>query len=265
MLGKATRFLFLAGFLAWAAVQVAGAAVITNVLPVNVTPTSFSILWRAYGATPSIAVYADAAGVTNLSGQLGIEAFPLRTGNPDLGTGYERRHDQMALQRKTKSLGYVVMRVTGCRPETTYHYRLSSLQAGATPAIYPDSGPLPSVTTEVENTFVVDDQLLVLDVPGFDSYGRVVTLSNAAAAYCLAAVVGDGAGTNQVFFNASDLFLLGGGGNLGAPGPDSSRCQDSPVCPPSSRSDSACWADSLASLRAVSFARPGALSRWKTR
>ena len=84
--------------------------------------------------------------------------------------------------------------------------------------VYPDFGPLPSVTTEQENSFVVDDQLLVLDVPGFDSYGRIVTLSNANASYCLAGVIGDGAGTNQVFFNPSELFGLAGGGNFGAPG-----------------------------------------------
>lgn len=218
MLGKPIQFLSMAAALIWASAQAAGGAIITNVLPVNVTPTSFSILWRAFNSTPSIAVYADAAGITNLSGQLGVEAFPLRTGNPELAAGYDRRQNQRALQRKTQSLGYVMIRVSGCRAETTYYYRLYCSQPGSEPVVYPASGPLPSVTTEKENSFVVDDELLVLDVPGFDSYGRIVTLSNANASYCLAGVVGDGDGTNQVFFNASELFQLGGGGNFSVPG-----------------------------------------------
>ena len=103
----------MAAALIWASAQAAGGAIITNVLPVNVTPTSFSILWRAFNSTPSIAVYADAAGITNLSGQLGVEAFPLRTGNPELAAGYDRRQNQRALQRKTQSLGYELIRVSG--------------------------------------------------------------------------------------------------------------------------------------------------------
>ena len=45
------------------------AAVISNVIPVNVTPTSFSILWRTAPSTPSIAIFSDPGGLTNLSGQ----------------------------------------------------------------------------------------------------------------------------------------------------------------------------------------------------
>jgi hypothetical protein len=214
---KPFRPLLLAGLLV--GLSGAWADTLTNVLPVNVTPTSFSILWSGVSATPSIAVYADAAGRTNLSSQLGVEAFPLRTGNPALAAGYDRRQDQVTLQHKTQGLGYALLRVTGCQPGTTYYYRLSHSRPRSVPVLVPPSGALPGVTTEKENSFVVDDQLLVLDVPGFDSYGRIVTLSNANASYCLAGVVGDGAGTNQVFFNTSDLFLLAGGGNFSVPGP----------------------------------------------
>jgi hypothetical protein len=228
MLGKPTQFpppaeplrMCLAGLLVWLCAQAAGAAIITNVLPVNVTPTSFSILWRGVNSTSSIAVYADANGRTNLSGQLGIETLPLRTGDPGAAAGYDRRQNQSALQRQARGRGYMLMRVTGCQPQTTYYYRLSGSRPGFEPVVYPANGSLPSVTTEKENSFVVDDQLLVLDVPGFDSYGRIVTLSNANASYCLAAVVGDGvAGTNHVFFNTGELFLLAGGGNFSLSGP----------------------------------------------
>jgi hypothetical protein len=194
--------------------------IITNVLPVNVTPTSFGILWHGANHTPSLAIYADPAGVTNLSGQLGVEALPLCTGSPEVPAGYARRQNQAGLRQLTRAHGDMVLQVSGCQPDTTYYYRLTVTHPRYKfPGTFPAAGPLPSVTTAKENTFVVDDQLLLLDVPGLDSYGRIVTLSNANAAFCLAGVIGEGVGTNQVFFNASDLFLLGGGGNFALEGP----------------------------------------------
>ncbi len=191
-----------------------GAATITNVLPVNVTPSSFTILWRTLASTPSIAVFADANGTSNLFGQLAIEAFPLHTGVPDAAAGYERRQTRYAIRQKTQSLGLMMVRVSGCRPNTTYYYQLTSTPEAGAPVVYPASGPLPSVTTEIENTFVIDDQQLIIDVPGLDNMGRILTLSNSFTAHPIAAVVGDGVGTNQVFFNANDLFALGGQGNF---------------------------------------------------
>lgn len=209
----------LAGALLWLGASPLAAGLITNVLPVNVTPTSFSVLWKGVNASPAIAVYADPDGRTNLTSQLEVEFLPLRTGDTRPAAGYERRQNQMTLQRRAKNRGYMLARVSGCLPATTYYYSVSGLPVGSRVAVYPESGPLPSVTTEKENSFILDDQVLALDVPGFDSYGRIVTLSNANASYCLASVVGDGvANSNFVFFNASDLFLLAGGGNFGAVG-----------------------------------------------
>ncbi|HWH70715.1 MAG TPA: hypothetical protein VNT26_15100, partial [Candidatus Sulfotelmatobacter sp.] len=201
----------------WSGVHAHAAATITNVVPVNVTPNSFGILWRSPNSTPSIAVFADAAGLTNLSSQLGIEAFPVHTGNPDLAPGYLRRQSQFALRAKTQSLGQMLMRVTGCQPGTTYYYQLTSTPPASSPIVYPVSGPLPSVTTEAENTFIVNAQQLILEVPGLDTLGQVVTLTHTNAAHPLAAVVGDGVNTNQVFFNANDLFTLASEGGNFAP------------------------------------------------
>ncbi|MBI5387111.1 MAG: hypothetical protein HZA90_20770 [Verrucomicrobia bacterium] len=205
--------------LLWGAARPAGAAAITNVTVVNVTPSSFSVIWRAVDSLPSIAVFADAGGVTNLAGRVGVEVFPHNTGNPDLTAGYERRQGQIALRQKTRTLGFAMVRVTGCRPNTTYYYRLTSTTSGGSAANYPLSGPLPSVTTERENTFVVSAQQLIIDVPGVDVEGRVVTLTHPNASHSLAAVVGDGVGTNQVFFNLNDLFALVSGGNFTPIGP----------------------------------------------
>jgi hypothetical protein len=205
--------LALCGGLAWAALSASGS--ITNVTVVNVTPSGFSVFWRAAAdTTPSIAVFADAGGVTNLAGQVGIEAFPLHTGNPDLAAGYERRLGRAALRQKTQSYGLMMMRVTGGRPNTTYHYRLASAPALGSPEVYPASGPLPAVTTPRENSFVANYQQLIIDVADLNTEGRVVLLTHTNAAYPLAAVIGDGVGTNQVFFDANDLFDLAGAGNF---------------------------------------------------
>lgn len=205
--------LALCGWLAWAALPTAAIA-ITNVTVVNVTPASFSVVWRPAGSTPSLAVFADAGGLTNLAGQVGIEPFPLHTGNPDLAAGYDRRLGRTALQQKTRGYGLMQMRVTGCRPNTTYYFRLTSTPAVGSPEVFPASGPLPAVTTAAENTFVVNHQQLIIDVPGLDIEGRVVLLTHTNAPHPLAAVIGDGVGTNQVCFDVNDLFDLGNGGNF---------------------------------------------------
>lgn len=194
--------------------QFARADILTNFTIVNVTPTSFSVIWRADNATPSIAVFSDAGGVTNLAGQVGVEAYPLRTGNPDLAAGYQRRVDATGVQARTQSFGLMMMRVSGCLPNTTYYFRLTATATNGAPEVIPSSGPLPYVTTAAENTFVANDQVIILNVPDPNSEGEVVLLSHTNAAYPLAAVVGDGVGTNQVFFNVGDLFAATGTGNF---------------------------------------------------
>lgn len=200
---------FLIAGLLLAGLPAAEAAIATNVTPVNVTPTSFSILCRS-ALNLGLEVFADAAGSSNLTHQLGVEAYPIHTGNPDLAAGYSRRQSQIQLRQKAQGFGLALLQVSGCQPGKIYYYRLND-GAGS---YYPSSGTLPSVTTESENTFVIDDQQLILDVPGLDNMGRIVTLTHTNAAHPLTAVIGDGVGTNQVFFNLNDLFNVAGSGNL---------------------------------------------------
>ncbi|HZT23514.1 MAG TPA: hypothetical protein VFB55_11470 [Verrucomicrobiae bacterium] len=192
----------------------ARADVLTNFAVVNVTPASFSVVWRATNSTPSIAVFADAGGATNLAGQVGIEAYPLRTGNPALAAGYARRVDAATIRQKTQNAGLMMVRVSECRPATTYYFRLVSTPTNGVPVVFPPSGPLPSVTTAAENTFVANDRVIILDLTDPNTEGRIVLLSHTNAAHPLAAVVGDGAGPSQVFFNVNDLFALAGTGNF---------------------------------------------------
>jgi hypothetical protein len=193
----------------------ANALTITNVTPVNVTPSSFTLLWQTgEPATPSVSIFSDAAGTTNLAGQLAIETFPLHSGNPQLTDAYKRRQNRAALRNKTKSFGMMQVKVSGCRPGTTYYFRVQATGTNGQQIVFPDSGALPSVTTAVENSFVAESKQLLIEVPGNDVEGMVLTLSNTNASHALSAVVGDGAGTNQVFFSLSDLFALIGGTNF---------------------------------------------------
>lgn len=191
----------------------AQALVISNATPVNVTAGSFSIVAQTFTpATPGIAVFSDVAGQNNLAGTLSVEVFPLNTGNPNLLTDFDRRTNQFALQQLTKNLGLVQVRVSGCAPNTTYYYQLSVTDTNGATVFWPASGTLPSVTTPNETLFVLDAKELIMDVGG-NAQGEIIILSNTNTAYPLAAVVGDGAGTNQVYFSLSDLYALAGATN----------------------------------------------------
>lgn len=191
------------------------ALTITNVTPVNVTSAGFSVIFQASEtSTPGILVYADANGQTNLADQVGVEPLPLHTGNPAVSEAYDRRQNQLAIRRKTGNAGLGHVRVSNCQPGTTYYYRVQATDTNGLPTVWPNAGPLPSVTTAVETSFVVESRQFVVDIPGADAEGRIVTLTHANAAYALAVVAGDGVGTNQAFFNLGDLLALAGGTNF---------------------------------------------------
>src|SRR5436190_1458167 len=86
--------------------------------------------------------------------------------------------------------------------ERHYCYRVTSTAVSGGTGVFPTSSPLPAVTTPRENTFVVNYQQLIIEVGDLNTEGRVVMLTHTNAAYALAAVIGDGVGTNQVLFGA---------------------------------------------------------------
>jgi hypothetical protein len=185
-----------------------------NISVVNVTPASFSVIWRATrGATPDILVYADAAGSTSLNGKIRIEKFPLHSGNPELAAAYDRRQNVAALRQKTQSVGLMHVKVSECQPQTTYFFKLRTLGAAGEETVWPDDGSLFSVATAAETSFVAHSKQLIVEVPGSDVSGLIITVGHTNAAHSLAAVVGDGAAPNQAFFNLSDLIAQVGGTN----------------------------------------------------
>jgi hypothetical protein len=186
---------------------------------VNVTPESFSVVWNVPPRdTTSLSVFSDAGGLTNLSGEVGLESFPLDTGEPILTDSYDKRVEENSLRALTAQLGLAEVRVSYCLPGTTYYYRVQLTDTNGNQTFLPASGSLPSVTTPDENALVVDAHGLLLTFVGGNVAGCIVTLSNANGAAPLAAVVGDGTSSNQVFFNISDLTALSGNTNFAPSG-----------------------------------------------
>jgi len=190
---------------------IAAQVVITNVSVVNVTPSTFSVVWAgSQSITPTISIFSDAAGTSNLTTQLGIQWYPLNVGDPAITNAYYRRQNQTALQQATASQGLVQVRVQGCAPNTTYYYKLQVTATNGQTNVWPATGPLPSVTTALENDFVVESQQIILTIPGLNPAGGVVILSNSNTPSLLAGVVGDGVASNEVFFSVSDLLAASG-------------------------------------------------------
>ena len=186
---------------------------LTNVTAANVSPNSFSIVGTTSKSTPLtniiVSVFADPGGVTNLAGQVGIELYPLNTGNPSSTNSYSTLLSKAALTQDSMALGLLFARVRYCAPNTTYYCKVSVSGTNGQ-AVWPLSGQLPGVTTARDNSFVLDSEQLLLTLRTGNPPGSIILLSNTNSSAVLAAVVGDGAETNQAFFNLSDLIAAGG-------------------------------------------------------
>jgi hypothetical protein len=207
----AAAWLLLAGP-AWAA------GIFTNATIVNVTPSGFSVVAAVSPAssasdTTIVSVFADPAGATNLAGQVGVELYPLNSGNPTATNDYARQQSMTALRQESMALGLIHARVSDCAPATTYYFQISLFNSGNLVARWP-SNSLASVTTAKENAFAVQSDELLVTVNAFQSAGSILMLFNTNTETVLAAVVGDGAPTNQAFFSINDLISLNGKTNF---------------------------------------------------
>jgi hypothetical protein len=176
---------------------------------VNVTPSQFDLFVRtSEPATTWVAVFADAGGQTNLAGTVGLETDPVHTGDPLQTTNYYRRSYIRNIQSAASAKSVALHRVSGCNPETTYYVRVFATNQNGS-AQWPASGLL-EVSTEKENSFLMESRQLLVDlhpsVSPPDPMGAVGILEVAGASAPIASIVGDGAVSNQVYFDLGQLF-----------------------------------------------------------
>ncbi|MBN2685186.1 MAG: hypothetical protein JXR40_07890 [Pontiellaceae bacterium] len=178
-------------------------------IPANKTPSQFDLVVRTSEPAASwVEVYADPAGVTNLSGVVGMEVSPITTGDPSLSTRYDRRVNQQAIQDAALEKGLALHRISGCDPLTTYYYRVQATNSLGS-AVWPTNGLL-SVTTELENAFVLESRQLLLqvnpDVFEPNAEGALGVLTAVGASGPIASFVGDGVSGGDLYFDLSSLF-----------------------------------------------------------
>jgi hypothetical protein len=202
-----------------AARPAAAQIVLTNVSVVNVTPSSFSVVASVSPAITSstavtVSVFADPNGTQSLAGQVGVEFYPLNSGDPAASNGYSAQMSKAALREDAMNLGLIYARVTYCAPNTTYYYQITVTNTNGQSVVWPASGPLPSAATAQQNSFVLQSQQLIITLNDSNPTGSILILSSSNSPSFLAAVVGDGAATNQAFFNVNDLIAATGGTNF---------------------------------------------------
>jgi hypothetical protein len=198
----------------------AGAQILlTNVMAVNVTPSGFSVVASVSPAiTPSTAVsvnvFSSPDGGASLAGQVGVEYYPLNSGDPSSANSYNSLMSMAALRQDSMNLGLIYARISYCSPNTAYYFQVTvTNSANGQSAVWPPGKPLPSATTARENSFVLQSQQLLVTLSDSALPGSIITLAASNSPSVLAAVVGDGAGTNQAFFSVNDLIAASGGTN----------------------------------------------------
>ncbi len=202
-------FILLSSKKAWSEIS------ISDVYPVDVTSSGFSVIWQTSGyAIPGITVFSDPAGNNNITNQLEVTLFPLMGNNPQVTTEFEKEEDREALREKAMTLGLMKIGIGGCSPETTYYYQVHAENLSGEKTDWPVTGPFPSVTTFFENSFVSDSKQVLATMVGLsedeNAAGWLVIASNTESPYGISACIGDGAGINQAFLNISNFFDYSG-------------------------------------------------------
>jgi len=206
-------------FLAWFA---SAQDIITNVAVVNVTPGSFSVVAAfsppSLASNATISVFSGPSGGGSLTGQVGIQYYPLNSGDPTATNSYSRLLSKGALRQDSMALGVFYANVSYCAPNTKYYFSISATDTNGQTVAWPPSGPLALATTAGQNSFVLQSQQLLVTLNDSDPPGSIIMVSNTNTSSVLAAIVGDGAPTNQAFFNLNDLLDPSGSTNYSPTG-----------------------------------------------
>jgi|GEM_PF-2993678 len=198
-------------WMAFSAAQIQSAVAAVHV--VQVTPEGFSVYWQAgEAALPGVSVFSDPEGMAEITNELRMEVLPVYAGNFYVPSDYDSRAQRRALQQQMATNGTMLVRVTGCRPDTPYYFRVheSSLSDEGGIRTLPESGDLLHVRTARSTGFTVESRQLVVEFSRSDLAGRAVLLETSSSPYGLVAVIGDGAGIHQAYFNLNDFLDVSG-------------------------------------------------------
>ncbi|MFW6354464.1 MAG: hypothetical protein ACOC3I_08780, partial [Verrucomicrobiota bacterium] len=179
----------------------------------NVSTTRFDAIWQVSdpSATPSLAIYRDAAGTDPVHGDLEVEFFPVRVGDPTV-PGSGSAADRVAGQNAIAAQGLVWVRIGNATPGTRYY--LTPGSSDGTGASNLDLGPsLVPVTTASTVGFVSELRQVLVEFPDLAPgavEGTLVRLAAEGSAWPLFAAVGDGAPADAAYFNLAHLLNAAG-------------------------------------------------------
>ena len=169
----------------------------TNIKVTDVTPNSFTVNWKAdEAATADINIYLDVGKTEPASGVVKDLQFT-ESGNAVLATAAEDN-------------GVLRVRVSGLSPNTPYFYELvTTPKSSGVPAVFPVTGPLPSVKT-FSHSFPKSNESLAANVFQTDgtsaATGTVLIVSVDSSQYPVSHMVGDGYSASFSSVNLSNLF-----------------------------------------------------------
>jgi len=186
---------------------------VAGVRTADVTPASFSVFAWAPGVTGfRMEVFRDPDGTVEVTRDLRFRPYPLRATDPSVTDPYQARRAARQFRRAALSQGLVWIQVLGCRPFTTYYYRLILEDGTGTVVTWPPSG-LEPVTTADENAFVVEARQALVSLAGTggaDTLGWVVLASGPDSPYPVSGVVGDGAPADAAAVNLANVLDAAG-------------------------------------------------------
>ena len=179
----------------------------------NVDAGQFHVYWQTDGdGQPGLDIFADAEASVSLTGEVGVEFFPLEMHDLEVESSAEQRTARRALQALSRSKGIVLAKVTGVQPGTTYHVRPRSFDTATGEPNEAELAPLLAVTTPQSTAFVIESRQLRVSVSGCfaGSQGLVMRLTRTGSPYPLFAVVGDHELDNQALFDLGRLLNAAG-------------------------------------------------------
>jgi hypothetical protein len=179
------------------------APVVSDVTVSDVTPVSFSVIWKSdIASTSDLNVFTDSAGTTPVAGAT-IESQPVENGDAGIAAAAE-------------DIGVMKVRVSGLTANTTYYFQTKTTEKGGFDEThFPTAAPLPEVTTaaEVVRSHMVDgaevpfsNDLILFDC---DVAGALLVADVAGSDYPVSGFAGDGVAGSLAYVDLNNVFSFG--------------------------------------------------------